>query len=110
MRSDGDSELEPGGDSTSRRTGIRVIGDLSWGAHICMFYETEEDLLDTALAYFEAGLESNELCVWAVSEPTTVEAATNALRRGVTDFDRYLASGQIAILEGYDWYLRGGEF
>ncbi|HLF11627.1 MAG TPA: MEDS domain-containing protein, partial [Gammaproteobacteria bacterium] len=27
-----------------------------------------------------------------------------------TDFDRYLASGQIDILEGYDWYLGGGEF
>ncbi len=44
------------------------MDSLPWGAHICVFYETKEDLLDTALSYFEAGLESNEFCVWAVSD------------------------------------------
>jgi hypothetical protein len=32
-----------------RKTGIRVIGDMPWGAHICIFYETKDDLLDTAV-------------------------------------------------------------
>ena len=45
------------------------MDSLPWGAHICVFYETKEDLLDTAISYFEAGLESNEFCAWAVSDP-----------------------------------------
>ena len=52
-------------DPALRETGIRVMGDMPWGTHLCVFFETKEDLLDTAATYFSAGLESNELCVWA---------------------------------------------
>jgi MEDS: MEthanogen/methylotroph, DcmR Sensory domain len=54
------------GDSALRHTGIRFMGDMPWGTHVCLFYETPQDLLDTAVCYFEAGLKSNEFCVWAV--------------------------------------------
>ena len=40
-----------------------ALGNIPWGAHICIFYETKEDLLDAATAYFAAGLKSNELCL-----------------------------------------------
>jgi DNA-binding CsgD family transcriptional regulator len=96
--------------SSLRETGIDAIGHLPWGAHICLFYETKRDLLDTNVAYFRAGLESDEFCVWAVSDPISEEDARNALRRGVPNFDRYLARGQVEILLGYDWYLKGDEF
>ena len=56
-----------------RKTGIRAIGDMPWGTHICVFYETKSDLLDTNAAYFSAGLSGNEFCVWAVSAPTTAD-------------------------------------
>ena len=60
-------------DSSLRRTGIRLLGDMPWGMHVCVFYETAGDLLDTCVAYFKAGLESNELCIWAISPPITTE-------------------------------------
>jgi|ERR1700730_11275977 hypothetical protein len=72
-----------------RKSGILVMDSLPWGAHICVFYETKEDLLDTAISYFEAGLESNEFCVWAVSDPISLEEATNSVRRVIPDGDRY---------------------
>jgi len=28
-----------------RKTGIDVVGDMPWGTHVCLFYETKEDLL-----------------------------------------------------------------
>jgi len=62
-------------DSNLRRTGIRLLGEIPWGTHVCVFYETREDLLDTATAYFKVGLDSNELCVWAVSSRITEEDA-----------------------------------
>ena len=39
-----------------RRTGVNVLGDMPWGAHVCMFYETKEDLLDAVIPFFNAGL------------------------------------------------------
>ena len=43
-----------------RDTGISFLGEVPWGTHLCLFYETKEDLLDTAVAYFKSGLKSNE--------------------------------------------------
>ena len=91
-----------------RNTGIRVMPDIPWGTHICLFYETQEDLLDTAVAYFQAGLQGNEFCVWAVSDPIPETDARDALRLAVPDLDRRLAAGQIEILPGREWYLEGG--
>jgi len=103
-------EASDSGNSSLRKTGIRIMGDIPWGTHICVFYETKEDLLDTALSYFAAGLQSNEFCVWAISDPITKGMAQNWLRRGIRGFDRHLAAGQIEILRGSQWYLKGGQF
>ena len=96
--------------SERRKTGIRAIGDLPWGAHICVFYESKPDLLDTNVAYIAAGLSGNEFCIWAVSAPTSVEEAKDFLRGNITHFDRYQAAGQIEVLQGYEWYLSGNQF
>ena len=97
-------------DSNLRRTGIRLLGEIPWGTHVCVFYETREDLLDTATAYFKVGLDSNELCVWAVSSPITEDDAWTALRVSVRDLPARRTAGQIEILQGYDWYLKGDQF
>jgi DNA-binding CsgD family transcriptional regulator len=97
-------------DQPLRESGIRVVGEVSWGAHICVFYETKDDLLDTAAAYFKAGLASNEFCVWAVSEPIAETDAKTALRCAIPDLEAQLAAGRIEILKGTDWYLRGDQF
>jgi DNA-binding CsgD family transcriptional regulator len=93
-----------------RDSGIRVIGEMAWGTHACMFYETKADLLETAVAYFAAGFARNEFCIWAVSDPIDLADAKNALRAATPDFDRQLEAGAIEILRGADWYLNGDEF
>ena len=45
----------PGRDPALRHTGLRFMGDMPWGTHVCIFYETTQDLLDTAVCYFEGG-------------------------------------------------------
>lgn len=93
-----------------RRTGIRTIGDLPWGAHICLFYETPQDLIDIHVAYFGAGLEDGEFCIWALSDPVSREDAIEALYQGIPNFSRYLEAGAIELIPGYEWYLEGKEF
>src|ERR1700730_14605756 len=93
-----------------RRTGIAVLGQVPWGAHVCLFYETKQDLLDAHIAYFAAGLQDHEFCLWAISDPITEQEARDALAQGVPDFKRHLAEGRIEFLSGREWYLKGEEF
>ena len=69
-------------DTALRKTGIGLLGEVPWGTHICLFYETKQDLLDTNVDYFKAGLESNDYGLWAISDPISLDEATEALRRG----------------------------
>jgi DNA-binding CsgD family transcriptional regulator len=85
-------------DLALRKTGIPVMGDMPWGAHLCIFFETKADLLDTAATYFAAGMASNEFCVWVVSDPITEEDAKKLLHREIPGFDQHLAQGRIEIL------------
>src|SRR5437870_4814784 len=93
-----------------RKTGIDVVGDMPWGTHFCLFYETKADVLDTLVSYCNAGLESEEFCLWVVSEPVSVDEATDAVKRGGHELDRYLAGHSIEIVSARDWYLQGGTF
>ncbi len=93
-----------------RKTGIDILGNLPWGTHFCQFYQTKEDLVDILVPYFKAGLENNEFCMWITSEPLAVEEANDAMKKGISDFERYLARGQIEIIPHTEWYLKGGVF
>ena len=98
------------GSDQLRNTGLAPVGDRAWGTHICLFYETPQDLYDVHAEYFGAGLASGEFCIWALSDPISRESAIETLRKSVPDFDKYLRDGQIEFIPGYQWYLRGDEF
>src|SRR5439155_20728471 len=93
-----------------RKSGIDVVGDMPWGTHVCLFYETKKDLLDTLVSYCKAGLESQEFCLWVVAEPVSEEEARHALKQVGPNLDRYLADHSIDIVSAGDWYLQGGTF
>ena len=92
-----------------RRTGLGVVGDMPWGTHFCLFYETKQDFLDTIVPYFKAGLASNEYCLWILSksDPLTREEAWRALRLAVSE---RAAAERIELLSHEEWFLRGGDF
>src|SRR5579859_7832717 len=96
--------------SEMRKTGVEVVGDMPWGTHFCLFYETKGDLLETVVSYCKAGLESHEFCLWVIAEPLTEADARQALRGAVSDLDRYLADHSIEIVTARDWYLQDGQF
>ena len=83
---------------------------MSWGTHFCLFYETKDDLIDAAVPYMKAGLESKEYCLWVVAEPLTTGQASTALRRAVPSLDGLLANRSLEIVPSREWLLRGGRF
>lgn len=97
-------------DDQLRKTGLDPVGDRAWGTHICLFYETPQDLYDVHAEYFGAGLAAGEFCIWALSDPIQRDDAIEALRASIPGFDEYLRDGQIELIPGYEWYLRGDEF
>ncbi len=95
-----------------RPTGLDVVGDMPWGTHICLFYETKQDFLDTVVPFFKAGLESNEYCLWILSksDPLTREEAWSALRLAVPNLPQHGAANRIELLSHEEWFLRDGDF
>ena len=93
-----------------RKTGVEVVGDIPWGSHFCLFYETRADLLETVVSYCKAGLENQEFCLWVVAEPLAVEDATRELKRSMPDLDQYLSEQSLEIVAAHDWYLQDGTF
>jgi PAS domain S-box-containing protein len=91
-----------------RDSGIAPLGQVPWGTHLCLFYETVADLTDVIVPYLAAGLEKNELCFWLVAEPLTEQSAKEAFRRAVPDLDRYEANGAVRFAYAPEWLLRDG--
>ncbi|RPJ69825.1 MAG: ATPase, partial [Alphaproteobacteria bacterium] len=94
--------------SDNRISGIDIIGNIPWGTHFCLFYQTKEDLIDILVPYFKAGLENNEFCLWVISEPLDEEAAKESLKVGIPDINFYLENGQIEIISHADWHVNAG--
>ncbi|HEX2972338.1 MAG TPA: MEDS domain-containing protein, partial [Tepidisphaeraceae bacterium] len=84
-------------------SGISCCGDLQWGAHFCHLYETRDDLIETLVPFFAAGLVNNEQCLWVTSEPLGAPEASAALAERVPNLQDYLDSGQILIVDHSEW-------
>lgn len=97
-------------ESMMRSSGLDVVGDIPWGTHFCLFYDTKADLLETLVCYFRAGLQSQEFCLWVVAPPVTKDDALEALKQAVPGSDRYLSDGDIEIVSAHDVYLPDGTF
>ena len=87
-------------------SGIEAVGRVRWGTHFCQFFDTAEDLIDTLVPYFKAGLDGDEQCMWVTAPPLRAHEATDALRNAVPDLDRLLRCGQIEIIDHDAWYRR----
>jgi PAS domain S-box-containing protein len=86
------------------------FSELRRGTHLCHFYATPQDLLDTLAPFFKAGLEKDEFCLWAVSPTLTTEQAAAALRSSIPDVDRHISEGALEIIPSPEWYLKDGRF
>lgn len=92
----------------SVRSGIQAIGDLPWGSHFCLLYESSRDLADILIPYFSAGLQRNEQCIWVTAKPLQADEARALLRATVPDIGAREHSGQLEIIDYQDWYLKSG--
>jgi len=88
---------------TLRSSGIPFLDEVPWGSHLCVFYETQDDLVEAAARFFEQGLDNDELCVWALPVSITSDAAAVRLNEQIADFDRHLADGRMRFVTQAEW-------
>jgi PAS domain S-box-containing protein len=93
-----------------RKSGIEVIGNLPWGSHVCQLYRTREELFEILAAYYKAGLESNECCIYILPETISNQEFNEYLSRKIPQFKDFLNKRQIEVIPSPDWYLEGGNF
>jgi len=90
-------------------SGLSCCGDLDWGSHFCHLYETPEDLVDTLVPFFAAGIAHNEKCIWVTSEPLVSVDAIAALAQRIPYLKELLDDGHIQVVDYADWYLHASE-
>jgi hypothetical protein len=61
-------------------SGIDVVGEMEWGTHISLFYETRADLVDVVAPFLATGLLAGELCGWIPSDGEAEVAVRDGLR------------------------------
>lgn len=91
-----------------RRIGIPGVDNIPWGEHLCVFFNSKEELLSLTVPYVKAGLEDNECCIWITGDPVTEKDAFQALEEVLPDAHQYLAKQQLEILPSAHWYLPSG--
>jgi hypothetical protein len=90
--------------------GIPGIEAVPYGTHLCHFYSQRQELVDGVLAYFRAGVENNERCIWVASDPLpAAEARAEILKRMPALMDA-LKSGQLQVVDAVDWYGKSGSY
>jgi len=55
-----------------------VLRAIRHGAHICAFYETDEDLLDLVTQFCAAGARRGDLCLWMMPDGADADALVEA--------------------------------
>lgn len=93
-----------------RDSGLDIVGEMPWGTHLSLFYETRHDLIDVIVPYFAAGLVAGERCLWLSTDPEIEYVVRDHLLRRVPDFAAREAAGQVAFTPAGVWYRQGGRF
>jgi signal transduction histidine kinase len=88
-------------------SGLAAMPALQWGSHVGQIFDSADELRETLVPYFKAGLENNERCLWVTAEPLPADAARAAMRIAMPDFDAREKNGQIEIHDIDSFYARG---
>src|SRR2546423_10594850 len=89
--------------------GVPGIKPVVYGSHLCHFYPGRKELIESLVPFFEAGLRNNERCLWVTADPLPAAEAKLELGRVVPDLQERIATGQLRIADGLDWYEASGD-
>ncbi|HYS68384.1 MAG TPA: MEDS domain-containing protein [Paraburkholderia sp.] len=90
----------------TRQSGFSALGPISWGTHLCHFYESRSELLSVTADFLHAGLANREVGVWVAPALLGPDKARYMLTRTEPALAEYIDAGQLQILDGAQLYAR----
>lgn len=81
---------------------------MPWGTHLCLFCETKQDLVDSALTFLGPGAAGNEYCLWVASEPLTKHEALSELSR-IPELEAWRIRGGVEVRANMPGYSGRGQ-
>lgn len=88
---------------------LRSISDLEHGDHVCALYQGEAEHRAMLTVYLRQGLEQKQKVLYIV-DTNTADTILGYLNDDGVEVERYLASGQLAVLSVREAYMRDGVF
>ena len=82
----------------NRDSGFKLLGNVPWGAHICLLFSTKKDLISTLLLYMQAGLKKNEFCLWITPDSFTLGETSSIIRGSLPRFSGVLRDKRLEII------------
>jgi DNA repair protein RadC len=92
-----------------RDTGIGLLGEVSWGSHICLLYDNKQVLINIIVQYIQAGLAGNDSCLWITSRLPGPREASRAICQKTPTFYHSILKNQLAIVPFTDVFTNGGK-
>jgi len=94
------------------KTGIPPLPEVARGTHLCVFYQSPEDLLEILVPYVKTGLLNNELCVVVRNRKDDFSRAEfeTRLRADLPELDRFIAKGALEFVDTEQVYGGIGRF
>src|SRR5260221_121973 len=89
--------------------GLPGINPIVHGSHLCHFYPSRQELIESLVPFFQAGLRNNERCLWVTADPLPAAEAKMELARVVPDMQERIAAGELRIADGPEWYQPSGD-
>ncbi|MFH1836512.1 MAG: MEDS domain-containing protein [Candidatus Omnitrophota bacterium] len=86
--------------------GFKKLTPTLFHKHTCLFYKSKDEMFEVLVPFFKEGLENNEFCLWAASEPSEINNIKTALGKAVENLDRYIEKGQLEIGDYKNYYLK----
>jgi hypothetical protein len=84
--------------------GVPGIRPVIYGSHLCHFYPDRDELVQSLVPFFQAGLLNNERCLWVTADPLPAAQAQAELAKITPDLEARIANGQLRIVDGREWY------
>ena len=84
--------------------GLSGIGKIPYGAHFCHFYSKRQDLIDSLVPYFQAGLKNDERCLWIAADPLRAEEARVEIAQTMPSVEGMIKDGHIRIFDARKFF------
>jgi len=89
---------------------VDLVTEARVGSHHCLFYQSQDDLVNLVAEYFRSGIEKGEYCIWVTADGGVEKKARTSLDKKLNGARKQKAGSQVEFLQCSDWYLRDGSF